>query len=378
MARAVEDLLDRRIEGGLVIVPKVISGGLKRLRMVEAGHPWPDWRGEEATREILQVAGSMGENDLLIVLVSGGCSALMVAPREGILLEQKARLSRRLMERGAAIGELNTVRKHLSQVKGGQLSRLAWPAWVDTLLLSDVLGDRLDVIGSGPTVPDPTSFSDCRIILERYRLMDDVPPSVAQLISMGEEGRVEETPKPGDPVFQRTTWKIVGDSLTAAEGAQQRAEEFGYRTLIWTTSMEGEAREVGRTLGTIARGIVNSSRPIPPPACIIASGETTVTVRGDGVGGRNQEVALGAALTMDGLEGVCLLSAGTDGVDGPTDAAGAFSDGTTVARGSEQGIDARQSLQANDSHHYFEKIGDLLLTGPTGTNVMDLMVLLVV
>jgi hydroxypyruvate reductase len=266
------------------------------------------------------------------------------------------------------------VRKHISRIKGGQLARLAFPATLLTLMLSDVIGDDLDVIGSGPTTPDSTTFQDARAIFEKYRLWTKLPGTVRDLISSA----AGETPKPGDKIFRKTRHVIVGSNAMAVNAAAEEAQRLGFNPLVLSTHVEGEAREVARVHAAIAKEIRASGRPVSTPACVISGGETTVTVRGKGLGGRNQEFALAAALAIAGLRDTVILSAGTDGVDGPTNAAGAIADGTTVARAEALGLKAAAFLANNDSYHFLDALGDLIETGPTGTNVADVQIILVV
>ncbi len=377
MAEALEEVLGERLTGGVLNVKDGYTRPLRRIRVQEAGHPVPDARGLAGTRAILALLQDAGPDDLVIAVISGGGSALLVAPAEGVTLEDLQRLTDLLLRSGATIGEMNAVRKHLSLVKGGQLARAAAPAALVALILSDVVGSPLDVIASGPTAPDESSFAEAWAVLERYRLVDEAPPAVVEHLRRGLRGEVPETPKPGDPVLARVTNVIVGSNRLAALAALARAEELGMHTLLLSTFVEGEAREVGRVLAAVAREVAQHDQPLPRPACIVAGGETTVTVRGSGLGGRNQEVALGAALSLPGLERVLVASLATDGSDGPTDAAGAVADGTTLARAAALGLDAHASLVANDSYHFFQALGDLLITGPTNTNVNDLMVVMV-
>lgn len=361
MARAVERVLGRCVSGGVVNAPK--SASLSRIEVYESGHPVPDQRGIEGTRRMLEIARATGVRDLLICLISGGASALMPAPTQSITLARKQEITRQMLACGATIHEINTVRKHMSRVKGGRLAKLAWPATVISLILSDVIGDDLDVIGSGPTVPDRSTAADARAILDKY---DIRVPSV-----------FEETPKPSDPVFARVQNLIVGSNRQAIDAAARRARSLGYRTLVLSTFIEGETREIASMHAAIAKEILASGRPVRAPACILSGGETVVTVRGKGLGGRNQELVLAAAIALDGFGPATIFSAGTDGIDGPTDAAGAIADETTIARARALGLDARRFLADNDSYHFFEKLKRLIKTGPTGTNVMDIRVLLV-
>ncbi len=374
MAQAVERLLGKRITGGLLNVKYEHTAPLRRIELNECGHPVPDRNGEAGARRIAKIAHEASADDLLICLISGGASALLPLPPPSITLEEKQSTTRLLLDCGADIHEMNCVRKHISQVKGGQLARLAYPATVLTLILSDVIGDDLDVIGSGPTVPDRTTFADARAILEKYRILDRVPAAVRHRLS----ANAGETPKPGDKIFERVENLIVGSNRLAVDAAAREARALGYRTMILSTSIEGETRDVARVHAAIAKEIRATGRPVKPPACVISGGETTVTIRGKGLGGRNQEFALAAALDIAGLKNVLILSAGTDGTDGPTDAAGAIADGTTVKRASAAGLDAAKFLANNDSYHFFDRLGDLIKTGPTGTNVADVRIMLVV
>ena len=372
MAVALETLLGDRISGGLVVTADGYKVATRYVEIAEASHPVPDARGLAAAERIVTLVGEASEEDLVIVLISGGGSALLPLPAPGITLSDLTSTNELLLLSGAKIQEINTVRKHLSQVKGGQLARCAFPAQVLTLVLSDVPGDPLHAIASGPTTGDPTTFHQAEQILRQYRLWSDLPDSVRERIAAGVRGELAETPKPGDNVFHRVKTRIIGSGSVAAEAALVEAERLGYHTTLLTTTLEGEAREVGKLLASFAREKVLRNRPLPRPALIMAAGETTVTVRGDGQGGRNQELALSAALGIEGLSGVVIASLGTDGRDGPTDAAGGIVDGGTVWRMQEQGIDPQEYLDRNDAYRALEQAGDLILTGPTGTNVADL------
>jgi len=376
MAAALEGILGNRIAAGLVVTADGYKVPTARVEVVEAAHPVPDARGLAAARRIAELVSGAGEGDLVVVLISGGGSALLTLPADGVSLSDLMRTNELLLRSGAKIQEMNAVRKHLSQVKGGQLARLASPAQVVSLILSDVPGDPLDSIASGPTAPDPTTFQDAARILKRYGLWDEVPPGVRARIEAGLRDEVPETPKPGDPVFELVQNVIVGSGRVAAEAAREEGACLGYQAQILTTTLEGEAREVGKVLAALARELVRFRRPIVPPALLIAAGETTVTVRGNGKGGRNQELALSAALGIEGLSGVAILSLGTDGRDGPTDAAGGLVDGDTAARVRAAGGDPEGALVENDSYHALAAAGDLLITGPTGTNVADLYLVL--
>ncbi len=378
MALAVEALLGERIAGGVVIVKSGHAVSLKKLEVVEAGHPIPDQAGINATETIIQLLRRTQESDLILCLVSGGASALLSCPVVGLGLQDKQQTTQALLNCGARIQEVNAIRKHISRVKGGRLAELAHPSTVVSLILSDVIDDSLDAIGSGPTVPDSSTFADCLSIVDRYRVGEMIPVAVKRFLKKGAAGEIVDTPKAGDPIFQKVQNLLIGNNESALVAAKEKAETLGYNTLILSSSVEGEARNVAIDHVVRARDILSSSSPIPPPACIISGGETTVTIRGAGLGGRNQEFALAAAIEVDGLEGVVVLSGGTDGTDGPTDAAGGIVDGTTIQRAREKGLDARSYLDRNNSYPFLKTAGDLLITGPTLTNVMDLRLILIV
>jgi len=377
MARALESLLGGTIACGWVNVKRGHGCRLDRVKVHEAGHPIPDRAGMAGALEIVRLLRGTGPDDLVMCCISGGGSALLPLPVEGVTLEEKQRVTASLLESGAPIVEVNTVRKHLSQVKGGRLAATAAPARTVTLILSDVIGDPLDAIASGPTVPDPTTYAEALQIVESRGLADSVPPSVISHLAAGVAGDVPETPKPGDPVFRSVQNVIVANNRAAVAAAAERARALGYSPHVVSCSISGEAREVAAQQAALARRVPRDGVPVSRPACIIGGGETTVTVRGDGVGGRNQEFALAAAIALAGTDGISVLAAGTDGTDGPTEAAGAFADGETVARAAALGLDARACLERNDSYHFFEALGDLFVTGPTGTNVMDVYIFLV-
>ena len=377
MARALEDLLGDRISDGVIVVKEGHGLPLQHVRIHEAGHPVPDERGIRGAEDILSLVSAAGERDLVLCVISGGGSALLVAPAEGVSLEDKQEVTRLLLACGADIHEINTVRKHLSRAKGGWLARFAYPATVVTLILSDVIGDDLNVIGSGPTVPDPSTFADAEGVFKKYDIWERIPSSVKDRFQKGLKGDIQDTPKSGDVAFQPCYSELVGTNIQALIAASKEAERQGYRALILSSTVEGEAREVVKVFSAIAKEVRSSGNPFPSPACILCGGETTVTLQGDGKGGRNQEFALAAALIIDGMENVVVLSAGTDGTDGPTDAAGAIADGTTVARARALGLDPLNYLRRNDSYHFLQALGDLVITGPTRTNVMDVYMVLV-
>ena len=373
MALAVERLLGRRIAGGLVNVRYGESARLRRVELNECGHPVPDSNGERGATRIAEIARKAGADDLVVCLISGGASALLPLPAPPVTLAEKQQATKLLLNCGATIHEINCIRKHISLVKGGGLARLAYPATVLTLILSDVIGDDLDVIGSGPTVGDRTTFADAREIFEKYGIWEKVPVGVRARLS----SRASETPKPGDRIFSRVQNLIVGSNRLAVDAAVRQAKALGFRTLVLATGIQGEAREVARVYAAMVREIRATGRPVKAPACVISGGETTVTIRGDGLGGRNQEFAMAAAEDIAGIDDLVILSAGTDGADGPTDAAGAVADGTTIARAERLGLDAGAMLGNNDSYHFFQALGDLIKTGATGTNVADIQVVLV-
>ncbi|ETX01963.1 glycerate kinase type-2 family protein [Candidatus Entotheonella palauensis] len=377
MAKGLENVLQDRLTAGAVTVKYDHVAPVTAVTLYEAGHPIPDAAGVGGAEAMMHIAQQAGENDLVFCLLSGGGSALSPAPSTGITLEEKQQFTSLLLACGASIDEINTLRKHLSRLKGGQLARLVAPARLITLVLSDVVGDRLDVIASGPTVPDASTFADCHEIVARYGLMEQLPPSIRDHLQRGGAGQVPETPKAGEPVFARHQTVLIGSNRIALQAAAQQARHVGYTPLVLSSSVQGEAREIARVQAAMAHEIRQCGLPMPPPVCVLAGGETTVTLLGQGKGGRNQEFALAAAMDIDGLEGVVILSGGTDGTDGPTDAAGAVADGETVSRAQALGLSPKDFIQRSDSYHFFTALDDLLFTGPTGTNVMDMYLLLV-
>jgi len=372
MARAVERVLGDKVSGGLVNVKYAHLQPTERVALREAGHPIPDEQGVAGARHIAAMLAEAGEHDLVICLISGGGSALMTLPAEGISLADMQALTGALLAAGATINEINAIRKHLDEVKGGGLARLAAPARLVSLLLSDVVGNPLDVIASGPTVPDTATFADARGLLERYDIWQTAPLAIRERIERGLAGELPDTPKAGDPLFERVQNVVVASNDIAARAAERRAHELGYHALLWSTYVEGEAREVARVQAAMAKEVLASGRPLARPACLISGGETTVTLRGKGKGGRNQEMALAAAIALEGWADVAVACLATDGTDGPTDASGAYADGNTVARARALGLDAWAHLQSNDAYPFFQQLNDLLLTGPTNTNVNDL------
>jgi hydroxypyruvate reductase len=378
MAQAVESVLSDRIHAGHVVVKTGHTAPTTQVTLAEASHPRPDAAGVAAGRRILALVEEAGPNDLVIALLSGGGSALLVGPAPGITLGDLQALTDALLASGATIQEVNCLRKHCESLKGGQLARAAAPATLLTLALSDVVGSPLDVIASGPTVPDATTWDDAWTIVRRYALTDRLPESIVRRLRAGLAGEIPDTPKPGDPLFDRTHTVVVADNRVAALAAQQRAAELGYATLLLTTYLEGEAAQVGRVAVALGREIQASAAPLAPPACVILGGETTVTLgTSPGRGGRNQELALSAALALDGNDGIndgiTVVSLATDGTDGPTDSAGGIADGATAARGRALGLDPEHHLRSHDAYPFLQATHDLLLTGPTQTNVNDLV-----
>jgi glycerate 2-kinase len=357
MAAVLENLLGDQLQGGCIAVPDGALRSSKKFRRVsvhETSHPYPDARSVAVAREIAGIAGGCGRRDLLLCVISGGASALMALPASGVTLAMKKRVTRMLQTRGATIHELNAVRKHLSAIKGGHLAKLAHPAMLVSLILSDVIGDNLDAIGSGPTVPDSTTCADARRVLERYKI-----PALS----------LTETPKLGDAAFRKVYNVIVGSNRLSIEAAKAKARSLGYEPIVLSTTIDGETRDIARMHAAIAREAITNHRR---RFCFLSGGETTVTVRGKGKGGRNQEFVLAALVALEGSPGVTIFSAGTDGLDGPTDAAGAVAQSTA-----QLPLDARHFLDHNDAYHYFAREGGLIKTGPTGTNVMDVRMLLI-
>ncbi len=376
MALGMEEGLGDLMKEGIIITKDghlPAENRLSHIRAFEASHPVPDERGGRATSRVLEMADALDEDDLLICLTSGGGSALFVAPSDGLSLDDKQAVTDLLLRSGADISELNAVRKHLSAVKGGRFAERVAPAGIINLIISDVIGNALDVIASGPTVPDPTSFDEALRVIEKYSLINKVPPGVLDFLKKGREGRYPETPGPDAAFFDLVENILIGTNRKALEGAADAAMQSGYDTEILTDTLSGEARDAAAWLFEVANSFIEKR---VRPVCLISGGETTVQVKGDGKGGRNMELALAFALLIEGREDITLLSAGTDGTDGPTDAAGAIVDGDSISKGRMGGLDARDFLERNDSYNYFRKTGDLLITGPTGTNVMDIQIII--
>lgn len=375
MAMALEQQLGPRLSGGLVAVKDRSGCRTKTIQLVETSHPVPDTRSVHAAKRILSVAHSLTQKDLLIVLISGGASSLLATPAPDLTLTNKKHTTNLLLRCGATIQEINTVRKHLSGIKGGRLAS-ATSAHIVTLLLSDVLGDDLSTIGSGPTAPDPTTFENARDILKKYRLWSKVSPAVRSHLGKGIKGLIADNPKPQASEVKRVHHAIIGNNHLTADAMRKQAKLEGLHPMLQTTTLEGEAHKIGNMIGTIAKTIQNSGKPVQRPGCIIWGGEPTVTVRGKGKGGRAQELLLSAAMKIAGLPNVYVVGFGTDGNDGPTDKAGAIVDGLTIDRAKKKSIDPLQKLHQNDSHGVFKRVGGHIHTGATGTNVNDVYVLL--
>lgn len=378
MAQAMELILGDRITSGTLVTKTGHALPLQsHIDLVEGGHPLPDKEGLKGAGRIVKLLSGTEADDLVVLLLSGGGSALLVSPVPGISLRDKIRLTDALLRCGADIKEINTIRKHISGVKGGRLAQLAQPASVLTLALSDVVGDRLDSIASGPTAPDKTTFSDCMRILGKHELSDKIPKFIYSHLEQGRKGRIEETPKPRDPIFRRVKHVIVGSNRIALQAAQEKARGLGFNTYVLPRPVVGDTTRAANRHVELVKGIRLGRGPVRPPACVISGGETTVKIRGKGKGGRNQEFALVTALGIAGMKNVVLLSAGTDGTDGPTDAAGAICDGETVQRALDKGLDPKSYLADNDSYRFFGRLHDLIVTGPTHTNVMDIHLALI-
>ena len=377
MAAAVEDILGERITKGIINVKYKHVVHLDRIKLIEAGHPIPDRNGQNGANAILDLAHSAEKNDLVLCLISGGGSALLPLPCDSLTLKNKQETIKELLSCGASIHEINAIRKHTSMIKGGRLALAAYPATLVSLILSDVVGDDLDVIASGPTVADSTTYINCIKIFEKYDIIKKLPENIINHIKAGVSGIIPETPKAEDPVFEKTHNIVIGSNIEAILAAKVQAEALGYKTIVLSSLIEGETKDVAKVHGAIAKEIIKTGNPLSPPACILSGGETTVTLRGKGLGGRNQEFSLAAAINIAGTDSIVVLSGGTDGTDGPTDAAGAIANNNTLKRAGEMGMDARCFLKDNDSYHFFKKLDDLLITGPTNTNVMDLRILLI-
>ena len=377
MARAAVDVLGARIDDGWINTKYEHGLTLPHITVHECGHPVPDEEGIRGSRRIIDIMSAADDRTLILCLLSGGGSALMPAPADGITLGDLQETTRLLMNAGAGIEDLNAVRKHLSLLKGGGLARLADPASLHVLILSDVVGDRLDTIASGPAVADDTTFVQCLDICTRFEVLDALPAPVRERLERGAAGAVPETAKTGDPFLDRAENTIVGNNRIAVDAARDHSMALGYDTIVLSTVLQGESRVIGNVFAALAYEMTRTGDPIEPPACVIGGGETTVTVRGEGKGGRNQEMAVAAAAALEGINECAFLSGGTDGTDGPTDAAGGVVDGFTAALGRDAGQSIDGTLSLNDSYTYLDTVDGLVRTGPTGTNVMDIQVLLV-
>lgn len=375
MAREAELILGDRIDEGIVVTKYEHGFRLKTIQCIEAGHPVPDEKSVQAGREIIRLLKKAGEKDLVIALISGGASALMVDCPPGILLPDLQEVFTRLLQCGATIREMNTVRKHLSAgIKGGQLARTAWPATLVSLILSDVIGDPLDSIASGPTVADTSTFADVWDILRKYQLPDKLPVSIIRWLQLGLNKQMADTPKPGDPVFDKAHNYLIGTNHIALEAAAAAARALHYEPVILTDSLQGEARDKAKELVQQIKAYDG-----PRPACLLMGGETTVTIKNKGKGGRNQEFALAALAALIDTPGdlPVIVSAGTDGTDGPTDAAGAVVDAFVIQTAQRLHLNPAAFLEQNDSYHFFKQAGGQIITGPTHTNVMDIIVALI-
>ncbi len=378
MGVAIGEIFGNRIAEGQIIVKYDHVGEVspEKIKIREASHPIPDTAGLVAAQEIVTLLAQTTAADTVICLISGGASALLTLPAKELNLTDLQLTTEALLAAGGTINEVNTIRKHLSGIKGGQLALRAAPATVYTLILSDVVGDPLAVIGSGPTVPDPTTFADAWHIIEQYQLQTHLPLSVIKRLQFGLSGQMPDTPKPGDALFEKVSNVIIGSNRIAAQAAVEAAQAAGFESQLLSTFIEGEAREVGRVMAGLAKGLHRNEGSLQCPACLVVGGETTVTLKGKGKGGRNQEMALSAAIALAGWDDILIICLGTDGTDGPTDAAGAVADGSTVRRAKALGLDALDFLHNNDAYNFFAALADLIMTGPTHTNVNDLTIIL--
>jgi len=378
MAAAVEELLDKYLDSGCIVVKYDHGQQLQKTEVFEAGHPIPDGNTLIAGRKILDIVDEASENDLVIVLITGGGSALLEALPSEISLDDLAEMNRLMLNSGADITEINTIRKHLSSVKGGRLAKRIAPAATVALILSDVIGDPLQSIASGPTTGDSSTFEESWQILQRYDLLEKIPAPLKKHIMDGLQKKITETPPPQDVVFKQVKNIIIGNNLLALKTLQNRAELSGFHTLVLTDRTEGEARDIGKYMAGMLKSTLQNGIPLSSPACVISGGETTVSIKGKGKGGRNQELVLAALIALANFNHpFYFCSVGTDGTDGPTDAAGAWIDHKTWKKAEEKGLDAAQFLKDNDSYHFFKQIGQLIITGPTRTNVMDVMFFLI-
>lgn len=377
MARATLDVLGTYAESGLVCTKYGHANEVDRLDVLEAAHPVPDDKSVECATRTIEIADGLGENDLAIVLISGGASAIWCGPIEGITLDDKQATTSALLRCGADIHEMNCIRKHLSVIKGGRLAETAHPAQVISMMLSDVTGDDMTSIASGPTVPDPSTFTNALDIIRKYDIADELPRSVISHLEEGARDPEMETPKSFAGDFEDDFQLIVGSNDRAKQAADELAQSLGYETYVVERPLSGEARDAAHFLCNMAKEMREGRHGNSEPLMIIAGGETTVTIRGNGTGGRNQEMALQAAIELSSFPDICFVSFGTDGNDGPTDAAGAYADSDTVLRARKENLDPSEFLKNNDSYNFFKKLDDLVMTGPTGTNVMDIQLVLI-
>ncbi len=375
MAQATESILKSKITAGHIVTKYHHSVPLKYIKITEAGHPVPDENGIFGTEQILSIVQNAGKDDLVICLISGGGSALLADVPDGCTLADLKSLNSILLKSGATINEMNCIRKHLSNVKGGQLAKAASPARVVSLILSDVIGDPLDVIASGPTAPDPGTFAEALAIIDKYNIREEIPEQIIRILIEGLENKRPETLKESDQVLRQTSNLIIGTNKLALSTAKEKAESFGYETSIITNTLEGDVEDVAHYLVQMAKNTQIRNRG--KKTCLLFSGEPTVKVTGNGLGGRNQHLALICAALLRDVPGITLLSGGTDGSDGPTDAAGAVADSSTSLNAIAHNLDMQRFIRANDAYHFFKTEGGLLITGPTQTNVMDLMVVLI-
>jgi len=375
MARSVEVILGNRVSGGHIVTKYGHGVKLNKINITEAGHPVPDENGIKGTEEVLSVTGRAGKDDLVICLISGGGSALLTDVPDGCTLEDLKSLTSTLLRVGADITEINCIRKHLSRVKGGMLSYSAYPARVVSLIMSDVIGDPLDVIASGPTAPDPTTFKDANSIIDKYRIRAEIPARILEVLEEGAKGMRQETLKESDNVFLCTSNLIIGTNNQALQTAKRKAEEMGYTTKIVTSSLSGDVTDAAKY---IFNELLKQKNKDPGTrTCLLFGGEPTVKITGEGLGGRNQHLALLMTEKLRELPGITFLSGGTDGTDGPTDAAGAVVDSDTWQKAKALGLDVVGHISNCDSYNFFRQEGGLIVTGPTQTNVMDLMIVLV-
>ncbi len=377
MAEPLEKMLGSRLTGGIINTKYGHNAGLKKIKINECGHPVPDRNGLRGAKEICDFVKQAGENDIVFCLISGGGSALFPLPAGGLSFPDKQKTTQLLLRSGATIQEVNTVRKHISSVKGGRLAELISPARGISLILSDVIGDDMGFIASGVTSPDPTTFGDCINIIKSYRLQKKMPSQVMEYLNRGVKVSCMETPKSGNPVFKKVSNLLVGSNFLACDAAMKKAASLGYNALLLSTVIEGETKDVAKVHSAVAKEVLLSGNPVKKPACIISGGETTVTVKGKGKGGRNMEFCLACVKHISGFNNIVIASVGTDGTDGPTDSAGAVVDSTTFEKALKKKCIPAKYLESNDSYNFFRKCGGLYITGPTGTNVMDIRLMLI-